>query len=80
MFMAISCKDYQEDAKFRLMQRINPNPQVTSRRFAQNVGISIGSALYLLLSLIDMGFVRLSNFKENSQKVGYLSFNPKGCL
>ena len=41
---------------------------MTSRELAQKVGISNGSAYYLLASLIDKGFIKLSNFKENSQK------------
>jgi hypothetical protein len=44
---------------------------MTSREFAQKVGISNGSAFYLLTSLIDKGFIKLSNFKENSQKTRY---------
>ena len=52
---------------------------MTTREIAQKVGISNGSAYYLLTSLIDMGFVKLSNFKDNSQKVKYSYFlTPKG--
>ena len=61
------------------MKIINQNPKMTSREIAQMVGISNGSAYYLLTSLIDKGFVKLSNFKESSQKVGYLYLlTPKG--
>jgi EPS-associated MarR family transcriptional regulator len=43
------------------------------------VGISNGSAYYLLSSLIDKGYIKLSNFKENSQKVKYsYLLTPKG--
>jgi len=62
-------KDHQEDAKFRVFQIINENPQMTTREIAKKVGISNGSAYYLLTSLIDMGFIQLSNFKQNPQKV-----------
>ena len=57
--------------KLRVFQIINENPQMTTREIAQKVGISNGSAYYLLTSLIDMGFIKLSNFKENSQKLKY---------
>jgi EPS-associated MarR family transcriptional regulator len=77
--MASRRKEHQEDAKLRVMKIINHNPEMTSREIAQKVGISNGSAYYLLTSLIDKGFVKLSNFKENSQKVGYLYLlTPKG--
>ena len=61
------------------MQIINKNPQMTSRQIAQKVRISNGSAYYLLSSLIDKGFVKLANFKENSQKIKYsYLLTPKG--
>jgi EPS-associated MarR family transcriptional regulator len=77
--MASRRKEYQEDAKLRVLQMINQNPQLTTRELAQKVGISNGSAYYLLTSLIDKGFVKLSNFKENSQKIKYsYLLTPKG--
>ena len=77
--MASRRKEHQEDAKFRLFQIINENPQMTTREIAQKVGISNGSAYYLLTSLIDMGFIKLLNFKDSSQKIKYhYLLTPKG--
>ncbi len=77
--MASRRKEQQEDAKLRVLQLISTNPQMTSREFAKKVGISNGSAYYLLTSLIDMGFVKLSNFKDSSQKIKYsYLLTPKG--
>ena len=77
--MASRRKEHQEDAKFRVFQIINENPQMTTREIAQKVGISNGSAYYLLTSLIDMGFVKLSNFRDSSQKIKYsYLLTPKG--
>jgi EPS-associated MarR family transcriptional regulator len=77
--MASRRKEHQEDAKLRVFQIISSNPQMTSRELAKKVGISNGSAYYLLTSLIDKGFVKLSNFKENSNKTKYsYILTPKG--
>ena len=77
--MASRRKEHQEDAKLRVIHMISSNPQMTSRELAKKVGISNGSAYYLLTSLIDKGFVKLSNFKENSQKTKYsYILTPKG--
>ena len=77
--MASRRKEYQEDAKFRVFQIINENPQMTTREIAQKVGISNGSAYYLLTSLIDLGFVKLLNFKDSSKKIKYsYLLTPKG--
>ena len=77
--MASRRKEQQEDAKVRVFQIISSNSQMTSRELAQKLGVSNGSAYYLLISLIDKGFVKLSNFKENSQKTRYsYMLTPKG--
>ena len=52
---------------------------MTTRAIAQKVGISNGSTYYLLTSLIDMGFIKLSNFRDSSQKIKYsYLLTPKG--
>ena len=77
--MASRRKEHQEDAKLRVFRIISEHPQLTSRELAQKVGISNGSAYYLLTSLIDKGYVKLSNFKENPQKIKYsYILTPKG--
>ena len=69
--MASRRKEYQEDAKLRVLQIIDKNPVLTSREIAQEIGISNGSAYYLLISLIDMGFIKLSKFSQSKQKRKY---------
>ena len=77
--MASRRKEHQEDAKLRVFQIINENSKMTTREIAKKVGISNGSAYYLLTSLIEMGFIKLSNFKNSSQKIKYSYFlTPKG--
>ncbi|MDC1455276.1 MarR family EPS-associated transcriptional regulator [Amylibacter sp.] len=77
--MASRRKEHQEDARLRVLKIISSDPQLTSREVAKKVGISNGSAFYLLISLIDKGFVKLSNFKENSDKSRYsYLLTPKG--
>ena len=78
--MASRRKEHQEDAKFRVFQIISENPQMTTRVIAQKVGISNGSAYYLLISLIDMGFVKLSNFRDSSKKIKYSYSQAKKTL
>ena len=69
--MASRRKEQQEDAKLRVLQIISTNPEMTSRELAQKVGISNGSAYYLLTSLIEKGFVKFANFSKSAQKTKY---------
>jgi EPS-associated MarR family transcriptional regulator len=77
--MASRRKEQQEDAKLRVLQIISSKPQMTSRELAQEIGISNGSAYYLLIALIDKGFIKLENFKKSTQKAKYsYLLTPKG--
>ena len=77
--MASRRKEHQEDARLRVLQIISSNSQMTSRELAQKVGISNGSAYYLLTSLIDKGSIKLENFKKSDQKTKYsYLLTPKG--
>ena len=77
--MASRRKERQEDATLRVLQIISSNPQMTSRELAQKVGISNGSAYYLLISLIDKGYIKFGNFKNSAQKTKYsYLLTPKG--
>jgi EPS-associated MarR family transcriptional regulator len=69
--MASRRKEHQEDARLRVLQLISSNPKMTSRELAQKVGISNGSAYYLLTSLIDKGFIKFANFKKSEKKIKY---------
>ena len=59
----------QEDSRLRLMHIVDHNPQISSRQIAQEHGISNESAYYLLMSLIDKGFIKITNLNENSKKI-----------
>ena len=77
--MASRRKEYQEDAKVRVFQIISSNPQMTSRELAQKLGVSNGSAYYLLTSLIDKGFIKFANFQKSAQRTKYsYLLTPKG--
>jgi EPS-associated MarR family transcriptional regulator len=77
--MASRRKEQQEDARLRVLQMISSKPQMTSRELAQKIGISNGSAYYLLTSLIDKGFIKFEHFKKSSQKIKYsYLLTPKG--
>ena len=52
---------------------------MSTRQVADEVGISNGSAYYVLTALVEKGFVKLSNFKKNPRKGQYAYLlTPKG--
>ena len=52
---------------------------MSTRQVADEVGISNGSAYYVLTALVEKGFVKLGNFKKNARKGQYAYLlTPKG--
>ena len=52
----------QEDARLRVLLLISKNPNLSSRQIAEKVGVSNGSAYYILSALIKKGLVKLEKF------------------
>ena len=77
--MASRREEQQEDVRLRVMRLISGNPEISSRQIANKVGISNGSAYYVLTALVEKGFVKLENFKTNPRKGQYAHLlTPKG--
>jgi len=63
----------------RVMRVIGDRPEMSTRQIADEVGISNGSAFYLLTAFVEKGFVKLGNFKNNPRKGQYAYLlTPKG--
>ena len=61
------------------MRLLSNNPEISTRGLADAVGISNGSAYYVLKALVEKGFVKLENFNNNSNKGQYAYLlTPKG--
>ena len=75
-----SRRDEQQAAiRLKVMRLISVNPEMSTRQVADEVGISNGSAYYVLTALVGKGFVKLSNFKNNPRKDQYAYLlTPKG--
>lgn len=77
--MASRRSEQQSEIKLKVMRLISKIPEMTSRRVADAVGISNGSAYYVLTALVEKGLVKLENFKNNARKDRYAYLlTPKG--
>lgn len=68
-----------EDTRFRVLRLLEGNSNITQRDLAEAVGISTGSAHYLLNALVEKGLVKLGNFTASNDKRRYAYIlTPKG--
>jgi EPS-associated MarR family transcriptional regulator len=70
---------FTEEQHFRILRELERDPQVSQRRLAEELGVSVGKVNYLLRALIDRGLVKANNFRNSDNKRAYLYvLTPKG--
>ena len=65
--------------RLRAMRLICEDAEMSTRQIADAMGISNGSAYYVLTALVEKGFMKLGNFSSNPRKGQYAYLlTPKG--
>jgi len=54
-----------------MLRILEEKPDITQREIAQKLGISTSGLNYALNALIDKGWVKVHNFSESNNKLGY---------
>ena len=57
---------------FNVLRKINSNPESNQRELAAQLGFSLGKLNYCLKALTAKGLVKVKNFKNNKNKIGYV--------
>lgn len=60
-----------EETRYRLIQKIEINPEVSQRELAAELGVSLGKVNYCLKAMINVGWVKAGNFVRSNRKLGY---------
>ncbi len=70
-------KENQDE--FNVLRKVDSKPESTQRELAKELGFSLGKLNYCLNALKEKGLVKISNFKNNPNKIGYIYvLTPKG--
>ena len=70
-------KDNQDH--FNVLRKINNKPQSSQRELAEELGFSLGKLNYCIKALKEKGLIKISYFKKNPNKMGYMHIlTPKG--
>lgn len=65
--------------ELKLLHLIQKNENTSQRDLASKSGISLGKINYCLSALIDIGYVKVKNFKNSTNKIKYAYIlTPKG--
>ena len=62
-----------------LLRKLEVSPELTQRELSKVMGVSLGKINYCMQKLIEKGWVKISNFSNNPNKVSYIYLlTPKG--
>ena len=68
-----------EEAHLKLLRLIESRPHLTQRQVARELDMSLGKVNYCVKALIDKGWIKARNFRNNKNKLSYAYLlTPRG--
>ena len=68
-----------DEMRYKLLKLVEGNPEMSQRRVARELGISLGKVNFCLNALIQAGLIKVANFKNSHNKAGYMYLlTPRG--
>ncbi len=61
----------QEQMRFKVLDALQQNPDLTQRQLAALMGVSLGKVNYVLRALVDKGLVKAERFNNSQDKLAY---------
>ena len=60
-----------QDIRLDLLRKLESTPHFTQRELSREMGVSLGKVNYCLKKLTEKGWIKLTNFTHNPNKMGY---------
>ena len=57
--------------QFQILKSLEQDSRSTQRQLSNNLGVSLGKVNYCIKSLIEKGFIKVNNFRNNKNKIQY---------
>ncbi len=57
--------------QFQILKSLEQDAHSTQRQLSNNLGVSLGKINYCIKSLIEKGFIKANNFRNNKNKIQY---------
>ncbi len=68
-----------DEYRYKILKRLEADPDVSQRALAGELGISLGRVNYCIQALVEKGLVKVNNFRASKHKTGYVYLlTPKG--
>ena len=61
-----------DEYRYKILKILEANPEISQRDLARKLDISLGKVNFCLKALIDVGLLKVTNFKNNKNKLAYM--------
>ena len=61
-----------DEMRYKLLKLLENDPNISQRQLADALGVSLGKANYCLKALIEKGLIKVRNFRNSQNKLGYV--------
>ena len=79
VYKLLNIKVSREQNQYQILKSLEQDPNFTQRQLSNDLGVSLGKINYCLKSLIEKGFIKVNNFRNNKNKIQYsYLLTPKG--
>lgn len=69
----------EDETHYKILKTLEVSPGISQRELAVTLGVSLGKTNYCLRALIEKGWVKMANFRQNPNKAAYAYLlTPRG--
>ena len=69
---AYTLKMLTDEYRYKILKMVEANPALSQRALARDLGISLGKANFCVKGLIEVGLIKVSNFRNSQNKLSYM--------
>ncbi len=61
-----------DEYRYKILKMLESNPAISQRELAEQLGISLGKVNFCLKALVNVGLLKVTNFRNNKNKLAYM--------
>ncbi len=61
-----------DEYRYKILKLVQEKPDISQRELAKALGISLGKTNYCLKALVEVGMLKVSNFRNSQNKLAYM--------
>ncbi len=61
-----------DEYRYKILKVLEKNPEISQRDLARELGVSLGRVNYCLKALINVGLLKVTNFRNSQNKLAYM--------